>query len=192
MASHPHFIWNFLFRNRNQEQKTLEQILKENTLFCTLSSREIKYLSRCVYDRTYQVNETIFQQNDRGVGMYLIIQGKVLIKVHTPHGETDVTELQNGSFFGEIALVDPRNLRTASAIALEPTQTVGFFKPDLVEILDRKPEMGVKIMTQLSMVLAQRLTDSLEVITELSKKFEGHPSKIEELKTYENRLKKVV
>jgi CRP/FNR family cyclic AMP-dependent transcriptional regulator len=164
MGAHSHFLWTDLFRRDNAAQRNLTNILKDNVLFRTLTLRELKYLANLVYERVYQPNEPIFQQNDRGLGMYLIAKGRVAIKSPTPDGEVLVTTLTEGSFFGEIALVDPDNLRSASAVAAERCIIIGFFKPDLMEILERKPEMGVKILFQLSTVLGKRLLETTERI----------------------------
>ena len=47
----------------------------------------------------------------------------------------------------------------------EPSRLVGFFKPDLLDILERKPAMGVKILLQLSRVLEERLLATTERVT---------------------------
>ena len=46
---------------------------------------------------------------------------------------------------------------------------IGFFKPDLMEILERKPAMGVKILFQLATVLGERLLQTTDRITLLSR-----------------------
>jgi CRP-like cAMP-binding protein len=169
MAKHPHFLWADLFRREKANQKSVIHILKENALFCTLAPKELSYLSSLVYERVYQPGEHIFQQNDRGLGMYVITKGRVAVKTQIPQGELLVTQLSEGSFFGEIALVDPNNVRTASVVALERAVIIGFFKPDLMEILERKPSMGVKILFQLSTVLGRRLLQTTEKITQLTR-----------------------
>jgi CRP/FNR family transcriptional regulator, cyclic AMP receptor protein len=169
MGTHPHFLWADLFRRGKSTQRKVAQILKENILFCTLIPRELSYLSSLVYERVYQPDEPIFQQNDRGIGVYVITKGRVAIQSHTPQAEVLVTILHEGSFFGEIALVDPDNVRTASAIALERSIIIGFFKPDLSEILERKPAMGVKILFQLATVLGHRLIETTEKITQMTR-----------------------
>jgi len=166
MTSHPHFLWADLFK-RKSTQKSVANALKENILFRTLNTRELTYLSTLVYERIYQPEESIFSQNDRGLGMYLIIKGRVAIQNQHPHSKVLITYLTEGSFFGEIALVDPNNIRTASAIAAERTAIIGFFKPDLLEILERKPSMGVKILLQLSTVLGKRLLETTEKLSQL-------------------------
>jgi CRP/FNR family transcriptional regulator, cyclic AMP receptor protein len=176
MPSHPHFLWTDFFKKRSPDQKAMAHVLKENILFSTLTPRELTYLTGLVYERVYQPDEPIFQQNDRGLGMYVISRGRVAIQSHAPQSEVLVTVLGDGSFFGEMALIDRENLRTASAIALERTVLIGFFISDLSEILERKPNMGVKILFQLSVVLAKRLQETTKKITQLTEttsKFEG-------------------
>jgi len=169
MRTHPHFLWTDLFRRRKAEQTSLIDALKENVLFRTLTGRELKYLTTLVYERIYQPDEPVFHQNDRGLGMYLIAKGRVAIKTQSAQSEALITVLSEGSFFGELALVDPDNIRTASAISMERTVLIGFFKPDLMEILERKPAMGVKILFQLSTVLGHRLLETTEKITLLTR-----------------------
>ena len=101
--------------------------------------------------------------------MYIIAKGRVAIRTQGAPRDTLVTILEQGSFFGEIALVEPDNVRTASATPLEKTVLVGFFKPDLMEILERKPDMGVKILFQLCTVVGRRLMETTERISQLKR-----------------------
>ena len=64
--------------------------------------------------------------------------------------------LQSGDFFGEMALLD-NEPRSATAIAIEPSKLVGFFKTDLLTLMNRDPKSGNKIMLDLSRVLGERL-----------------------------------
>ncbi len=169
-TAHPHFLWTDLFRRKKSENASVTEVLKQNVLFKTLTRREIRYLGSLVYERVYQTDEPIFKQNDRGIGMYVISKGRVAIRTQSTGGEELlVTTLAENSFFGELALVDPDNIRTASAIALERTVVIGFFKPDLMELLERKPAMGVKILFQLSTVLGRRLLETTDKITQMSR-----------------------
>jgi CRP/FNR family transcriptional regulator, cyclic AMP receptor protein len=165
----PHFLWKDLFTAPKGPQSSPLDALKKNILFHTLSRSELKYLSNLVYERTYLPDEPIFQQNERGLGVYVIVQGTISIRTQSPHGEIQVAELRDGNFFGELALVDPENVRTASAIAAERSVLVGFFKPDLVSLMESKPDMGVKILYQLAVVLGRRLKATTEKITRMTR-----------------------
>ena len=166
MDKHPHFLWADLFRRRRRTSD-LVRILGENILFATLKRRELGYLSSFVYERVFEPGEPIFRQGDRGVGMYLIASGRVGIRTQAVESAVFVTELGEGSFLGELALVDPQHLRSAHAVAIERSVLIGFFKPDLQEILDRNPAMGVKILFQLSSVLGRRLLETTDKITQM-------------------------
>ena len=157
------FIWADMFRRgRDPKSEAVIAALRSNHLFKPLSSGELRYLAGLVHERIYEKGETIFKQNDRGYGLYVILNGKVSIRARSPKGEVQVTSLERGSFFGELALIEEDNIRTAAAVASERTSLLGFFKPDLMEILERKPETGVKILLQLAGVLGRRLMATTE------------------------------
>ncbi len=104
--------------------------------------------------------------------MYIIVKGSIEIRIHEP-GRSDkeiaIAELGPGAFFGELALIDHESKRTASAYAQGPTVLVGFFKPELMEIMERKPETGVKILFQLAKVLGKRLSETTETLTQTAR-----------------------
>lgn len=168
------YLWENLFR-KDARERSLAQKLSENILFQDLSARELKLVENIVNLRTYRPGEVIFRQGDAGVGMYIISKGSVNIYVEemdpatTQVTSSQVTVLREGDFFGDLALVDPNNRRSASAVAGEETLLIGFFKPDLVEISQRSPSAGVKILWRLGEVIGVRLRETTAKISELKK-----------------------
>jgi len=168
------FLWDNLFR-RGHRERTLAQKLRENILFKDLSGREVKFVENIVNLRTYRPGEVIFRQGDAGVGMYIISKGLVNVYVEEINPATSevlttqVTTLTEGDFFGDLALVTHSNRRTASTIAAEETILIGFFKPDLVEISQRSPTAGVKILWRLGEVLGERLRETTAQMSEMKK-----------------------
>lgn len=168
------FLWDNLFRLSRKEQ-TLTQKLKANVLFKDLSALELRLVENIVNIRNYRPSEVIFKQGDPGVGMYIISKGAIHIYTETVNsktGETEsnqITTLKEGDFFGDLALVDVDNRRSASAVAAEDCTLIGFFKPDLVEISNRNPGAGVKILWRLGEVVAHRLRETTGRITEMKK-----------------------
>ena len=56
-----------------------------------------------------------------GQAFYFVLSGTVIIKVQKDHGtglmiEDAINEMHGGDSFGELALLDPHNVRTASVI----------------------------------------------------------------------------
>ena len=163
------FLWTDFFAKKSEADVTVVSTLKANRLFKRLSPREINYVAKVVHMRHYEPNDQIFAQYEKGLGMYMIAKGSVEIRLRAHNSdksdpETMVADLGEGSFFGELALIDENDRRTASAYAKGPTTLVGFFKPDLMEIIERKPDMGVKILLELTKVLGKRLAETIEQI----------------------------
>ena len=125
--------------------------------------------------RTYRRGENIFRQGDVGVGMYILISGAVNIYVEDMQVQTSasvsthVTQLKAGDFFGELALVEDEGKRSATSSAHADSVLIGFFKPDLLEIVQRNPNAGVKILTRLGEVLGTRLRQTTARISEMKK-----------------------
>jgi CRP-like cAMP-binding protein len=165
------FLWDNIFRKDAQE-KELIQRLKENILFESLSYKELRFIEKIVHERVYRANEVIFRQGEAGVGMYIIHKGNVDIYVNEAAAgseeseqETQVTQLSEGDFFGEISLVEANGRRTASAITSTDTRLIGFFRPDLVELLNRNPHVGAKVVFKLAEVLGRRLAETTNKIS---------------------------
>lgn len=165
------YLWDNIFL-RTGDQST-SAILRANMLFRDLTKAELKFLERCVHARHYQPGEPVFRQGEVGVGMYIIVQGRVEIYVQDPLAPTEesrdiyITQLSPGDFFGELSLVEENGRRTATAIAREETTLIGFFKPDLREILARRPQMGTHIVLRLAEVLGRRLKETTDKVSEL-------------------------
>lgn len=168
-------LWENVFKKAEQE-RSISRILLENVLFKDLTSKELKFVEQIVHERQYRKGEYVFQQGEVGVGMYIIAKGAIDISLFDNQpivGETAkhifVTRLEGGDFFGELSLVEENGRRSASAIAAEDTILIGFFKPDLMEILERSPTSGIKIVFRLSEVLGRRLKETTEKISQLRK-----------------------
>ena len=170
MKKHPHFLWSdFLKLGQSKQERALGQQLRENILFEELSSFELKTVLQMSHLRTFESEETIFHQGDPGMGMYIILSGRISIQsLQNKKDQGYRTTLESGSFFGELALVEESHRRTATATALSTTTLLGFFKPDLLEIIQSHPKMGCKILSRLASVLGRRLSLTTEKITKMN------------------------
>jgi len=96
----------------------------------------------------------IFRQGERGMGMYIVQQGRVAIASEPENHE--LFELKDGDFFGEVALLD-ESPRSATAMAKTDCSVFGFFQPDLFGLIDRDSRLGVKIVLRVARFVGQRL-----------------------------------
>jgi CRP/FNR family transcriptional regulator, cyclic AMP receptor protein len=169
------FLWDNIFKRLEREQD-IATILSRNILFRNLTKRELKFIENIIHIRKFRAGEVIFRQNENGVGMYIIVKGSVDISIiddvfvtRDREREIVVTRLEPGDFFGELSLVEEVSRRSATASAVEDTILIGFFKPDLLEILERSPTTGVKVVFRLAEVLGRRLKETTEKISQLKK-----------------------
>jgi len=167
------YIWENLFRKSDRDQEVLEA-LRQTYVFSALSKKELRFVKETVHVREFKSGESVFRQGEVGVGMYVMLKGSLDIFIDQfvndeahPVRSQMVTRLHGGDFLGELSLVEHNSRRTATAMACEDSVLIGFFKPDLFEILDRQPETGVKILLRLSEVLGRRLKETTMKVTEL-------------------------
>jgi len=109
--------------------------------------------------RDFKAGEVIFNQGDQGAGAILVLDGKVRVSAQT----AELAVLENGDFFGEIALAAPER-RTADATAVSVSRLVYFLKQDLEEWLEHEPRLGTQFLMNLSATLAQRLYEANQLI----------------------------
>lgn len=166
-------MWENIFRSKSGLSET-RQILSQNIIFNGLNNKELNFVESLVHTRSYRAGEHVFRQGEVGVGMYMIVSGSVDISVDHYDNASNassiyVTQLEPGDFFGEIALIEETGRRTANAITHSDTKLLGFFRPDLTELIDRSPMTGIKVVTNLAQVLGRRLRETSGKITELKK-----------------------
>ncbi len=166
-------FWANIFKGRRKKDELVETILREVPAFSDLEPKELSLLASIVHKREYKKGEYIFYQGDPGLGMYIIQEGEVLIQYTDPEGNRkDLAILKDGDFFGEIALID-ESPRSASAICRTDCHIIGFFRPDLFEIIERHPRLGTKILLKLAEIIAERLRRTNQEVAELKAELEA-------------------
>jgi CRP/FNR family transcriptional regulator, cyclic AMP receptor protein len=152
-------FWENIFK-KDRRVWSIQEALKKNVVFKDLNPREINLIQSITHIRNYQAGEAVFKQGEVGVGMYIISKGSVDII----YDDNRITTLWEGDFFGELALVEERGVRTATAVAKEDTQVIGFFKPDLISLMNQTPETGVKILFRVAQVIGERLHETTALV----------------------------
>lgn len=158
-------LWDNIFRFNKKKTDKIDSILLNSPIFQDLNTNELKTIKRILHHREYKKNEVIFNQGDIGLGMYIIVHGTVDIVCEPSRHK--LTELHDGDFFGELSLLD-ESPRSATAIATSPTELLCFFKPDLLDLIERNPKLGGKILFKLAWTIGERLKKTNEQIKELS------------------------
>jgi CRP-like cAMP-binding protein len=111
--------------------------------------------------RRFRRNEVIFHQGDPGDALHVVAMGAVKIVLPSTEGEEAIiATLRPGDFFGELALLDGA-ARSATAVALEPCDTMELPRAAFHELLDRDAGLRDALLAGLAHEL-RRLTGHVE------------------------------
>lgn len=136
-----------------------ENLLARVPLFTSLKPAYLAELAGKLAIRNYRRGEIIFHKDDPGSTLYIIKNGQVKITTASPEGEEVILAiLTDSDFFGELSLLDGMP-RSASASAMEITQTLTLDRRDFLDIIGKHTELVGDILSALSERL--RRTDLL-------------------------------
>ncbi|GJQ21979.1 MAG: cAMP-binding protein [Bacteroidia bacterium] len=172
-------IWKNIFSGRSIRKGSTHELLSRVPAFAHLSFRELKEVATIVHKREYRAGEPVFYQGDPGLGMYIIQEGSVAIVISEQDGEQkELAVLTEGDFFGELALLD-ESPRSAAALCKTDCLLIGFFRPDLMDLIDRKPALGIKIVSKLAEIVGERLRKTDKELSRLKSQMDALRAELE-------------
>jgi serine/threonine protein phosphatase PrpC len=128
-------------------------VLRKMPLFRHLIYKEILRLLNVTTVREYAPGEEIIKEGTPGDEMFILLRGK--IRLHK--NDAFITHLEPGSHIGEMALIDRRQPRSASATAEERSRVLLLSRRDFYEIIRKEPQLSTKLLWSFTQVLAERL-----------------------------------
>jgi CRP-like cAMP-binding protein len=127
----------------------------------TLTDEQRELLLAVASSRTFQRREILFHAGDLGDAIFLIRSGHVAIRIVTEHGDNaTLAVLGPGDTFGELALLSPGRRRSATATALEQTETWTLSRTQLERSRDDRLPVEA-LLIQLLSNQVHRLTGQL-------------------------------
>ncbi|MCA9989512.1 MAG: Crp/Fnr family transcriptional regulator [Ardenticatenaceae bacterium] len=140
-----------------------DTLLKQVPFFTKLNPEEAAALAERLIPRRFSPGQVIFHLGDPGGLLYIIIRGKVKISHSTPDGqEALLAILGSGDFFGELALLD-ESPRSATAEAIEPTDTLTLHREEFLRFLTHNPSF----VTHVLQTLAKRIRNLNDQISDI-------------------------
>jgi CRP/FNR family cyclic AMP-dependent transcriptional regulator len=166
------YLWmaNPLSRVRRD---SIPRFLRNVELLKSFSDNELRILAKYMHSRKFSESDIVFREGEIGIGFYFIFSGLIeLSKTDYGHevGEEKFLILDEFSYFGEMALLQEGNPRTATAIAKSPCELIGIFKPDLERLIENSPVIAAKLIQSISLALADRLYYLTEEASKLSRR----------------------
>ncbi len=157
--SRPDGIWQAVGKqnNRKQAEKDVAGLLKKIDLFEDLSDRDLRHIAQIAYRRSYRIGEPVVIEGQDAAGMYIIMEGEVEVtKVLADGSVVSLAKLNSGNFFGDVGLID-NSPRTATVQAIQDSEMIGFFRPELMKLMDSHSRLASNLIFTLAKIVASRL-----------------------------------
>jgi CRP/FNR family transcriptional regulator len=142
------------------------QLLRSCGLFADLDSGDRLDLARLAVPRRFARQEALFHQGDESEGFHVVASGQVKVSRYGPDGREQILHiLAEGDPCGEVPVFQGESY-PATAVALEPSQTLYFRRRDFLDLGSRRPGLLLSMMG----VLAARLRHFVELVDDLALK----------------------
>ena len=133
----------------------------ELTLFTGLEGEAILRLIELADLQVFSAGSVIVSEASHGDAIYILYEGELAVETESNEGNSVrlATIADRGSFFGEVALVDP-GPRSASVLAESEATLLVLTIGALDQFYAEFPEAKVVILHNIARVLAQRLRNA--------------------------------
>ena len=124
--------------------------LREIPLFNSLTDEEgVRYGKSCIW-KSYDEHELVIDIDEETTDVRFVVSGRVRVINRIAVGkEVILGEIEPGQFFGELAALDNES-RSANITALYKSRICIVTQQIFLEILERKPDIALKVMRVLS------------------------------------------
>lgn len=109
---------------------------------------------------TVKTGKIIFQEGDKGVSMYIVLEGSVEIYVVLKGKEVILSTMKVGDFFGEMALFRDKPRSACARVIQDVRMAVIENKPQLEKFLVDNPLFASKMVN----IMAQRLASTNDML----------------------------
>ena len=150
--------WGAVFDRKSKAkiERSIIDVLKEVPVFEELSNREVQNIARIAYQRHYSAGEVIIHEGQNAAGMYIMVDGQAEVTKALEDGTIlQLTTLENSGLFGDVGLLDS-SPRTATVKATRDSNVIGFFRPELLELMNSNPRLASKVIFKLGQILTAR------------------------------------
>lgn len=157
---------------REEKGESIAELISSVPLFANLEPAEIERIADVAVPRAFPANSMVFREGDHSDACYVVRSGLFRVTREYPDGRAiTLATLTPGDFFGELAMLDGE-VRSASVESVERGELVALPANDMLSLLERNPEITVKVAT----ALTRRLREANERISRQS--FQTVPSRV--------------
>lgn len=137
-------------------------------LFSKLPREPFAAVVEAMEVRKKPAGDMVVEEGEHGASMFALVEGRVVVVRHLQGGERrKVGELEEGSFFGELALIS-EGPRLASVLATQPVVLLELSRAKLTEVVRRFPVVGQVVQAFYRERMVENLLRSNPVFAPLS------------------------
>lgn len=139
-------------------EKLIVAALSASRLFSRIPTPElIELLPLCRLERA-ATGSDVFQDGDPGINLFVIIEGRVEVRMETitPNLLVTIATLEAGDSFGELAFADDKP-RSGSVRCIADCEMLVMNGYKLKDFMDARPETGLIFFDNMTRLLAARL-----------------------------------
>ncbi|MBI5055543.1 MAG: cyclic nucleotide-binding domain-containing protein [Nitrospirae bacterium] len=136
----------------------------ELILFHLLNDDEMEKVIPFLEAAGYPKDATVFNEGDPGGFIGFIVYGRLEVKKQTEFKDRQIVIaiLGKGSFVGELSLIDPKQPRSTTVVALENSELIVLRHQSLETIIKEHPYIAIKILQGLNQIISIRLRKVVE------------------------------
>ncbi|HSO34399.1 MAG TPA: DUF1003 domain-containing protein [Labilithrix sp.] len=140
------------------------ELLAQIPLFDTLAAEDLEALAGRMTERAFKAGEKVFDKNDAGSSMYVVLSGAVQIFLPGSSPEEPPVVLKDartGEYFGELSLFDDKP-RSASVVATVDTMLLELTRVDFSDHLSKSQNAAMTILAE----MAERLRETNALLSQ--------------------------
>lgn len=131
--------------------------LRKFKIFNSLNERELELIADIAKEESYKAHERIFEEKALATNLYLLLEGKVEIKIRGDDVEPVVIDIVgSGEIFGWSAVTEPYTF-TAAAWTSEETGLIILKGERLRELFEKNNHIGYRVVKEVAAVISRRL-----------------------------------
>ncbi len=135
------------------KQAAIVNTLRSCRLFGGLPNPDLESLADITLVKTLDKGSYLFHEGDTSQGFYVVQKGAISVhRVNAAGKEQVICVFRNGESFAEAAVAMDIGY-PADARALEPSQVLLVRKAEFLALLQRRPELALRILSSMSMHL---------------------------------------
>ena len=140
-----------------------EQALAKVPIFEHLNPKYVKGLAGISTERTFKPGDYLMKQGESGIGLFVILSGRVRIEKSDPAGKSvEIAENGPGDIMGEMAVFDG-SPRSASVVAIQETTCLVLASWEFNSFLKTTPEAALELLP----VVVKRFRETNDALTGL-------------------------